>query len=61
MFIVTTTATLLHTLFRYKLFPIQRGGVSGFGMPPANRRPAEGAGENAGGHRWGQGNQLGGN
>ena len=46
---------------RYKLFPVQRGAMSGFGMPPANRRPvADDANQNPAGHRWGQGNQLGG-
>lgn len=53
-------------------FPPQRGGMSGFGMPPAAAAPrpaaAAAAGNQAGGgggfgfnHRWGRGQQLGDN
>uniref|UniRef100_A0A3Q4AIY6 Derlin n=1 Tax=Mola mola TaxID=94237 RepID=A0A3Q4AIY6_MOLML len=44
----------------YRYFPNRRGGVSGFGVPPA-RRPAaqEQVGGGAGRHNWGQGNRLG--
>jgi derlin-1 len=46
--------------FLYTYLPNRRGGVSGFGMPPAsNRRPAEGDANRR--HAWGQGNPLGGN
>ncbi|GLH14233.1 hypothetical protein R5R35_003348 [Gryllus longicercus] len=48
----------------YNWFPTQRGGVHGFGPPPANRRPAN-AGEapaaGQGRHHWGRGHVLGGN
>jgi hypothetical protein len=43
---------------RYKLLPNRRGGVSGFGMPPASRR-AVGDGDAGGGrHAWGEGHRL---
>ncbi|XP_064598969.1 derlin-1-like [Liolophura sinensis] len=51
---------LLHTpSFLYNWLPNRQGGVSGFGMAPSNRMRRD----NDGGarHRWGQGNQLGGN
>lgn len=45
------------TFYRYKLLPNRSGGVSGFGMPPASRRPADAAG-GGGRHAWGQGRRL---
>ncbi|XP_067005994.2 derlin-1 [Anabrus simplex] len=56
--------TLLVTpQFLYRWFPNQRGGVHGFGQPPATRRPAPGAGGGGGGgrHNWGRGYVLGDN
>ncbi|XP_033096363.1 derlin-1-like [Anneissia japonica] len=44
--------------FLYKYFPNRQGGVSGFGVAPASRRPQA---ANEGRHQWGQGNLLGGN
>jgi len=41
----------------YNFFPNQRGGVHGFGQPPASRRPAN----DGGGHNWGRGHVLGDN
>ncbi|EDV18822.1 uncharacterized protein TRIADDRAFT_51239 [Trichoplax adhaerens] len=46
--------------FLYRYFPSRRGGVSGFGVPPASRRP-ENEGQGFRGHRWGTGQTLGGN
>ncbi|KAM9353664.1 derlin-1 [Symphorus nematophorus] len=51
--------------FLYRLFPNRRGGVAGFGVPPARRAAAhDQAGGGAGGgqqrHNWGQGFRLGG-
>uniref|UniRef100_A0A9L0RG59 Derlin n=1 Tax=Equus caballus TaxID=9796 RepID=A0A9L0RG59_HORSE len=45
--------------FLYHWLPNRRGGVSGFGVPPANMRRA--ADQNGGGgrHNWGQGFRLG--
>nr|KAF6300405.1 derlin 1 [Myotis myotis] len=45
--------------FLYRWLPSRRGGVSGFGMPPASVRRA--ADQNGGGgrHNWGQGFRLG--
>ncbi|XP_040835294.1 derlin-1 isoform X3 [Ochotona curzoniae] len=45
--------------FLYRWLPSRRGGVSGFGVPPASMRRA--ADQNAGGgrHNWGQGFRLG--
>ncbi|ESN98693.1 hypothetical protein HELRODRAFT_67318 [Helobdella robusta] len=40
----------------YKYFPNRRGGVSGFGVAPATRRPDD----NQQRHSWGRGQQLGG-
>jgi len=45
--------------FMYNWFPNRRGGVAGFGMPPASRRRDDN--DNRGGHTWGRGNALGGN
>lgn len=44
---------------RYRWLPSRRGGVSGFGVPPASMRRA--ADQNGGGgrHNWGQGFRLG--
>ncbi|KAB0398382.1 hypothetical protein E2I00_013687 [Balaenoptera physalus] len=43
----------------YRWLPSRRGGVSGFGVPPASMRRA--ADQNGGGgrHNWGQGFRLG--
>ncbi|KAF3822735.1 hypothetical protein GH733_008109 [Mirounga leonina] len=45
--------------FLYRWLPSRRGGVSGFGVPPASMRRA--ADQNGGGgrHNWGQGFRLG--
>uniref|UniRef100_A0A673UJB9 Derlin n=1 Tax=Suricata suricatta TaxID=37032 RepID=A0A673UJB9_SURSU len=45
--------------FLYRWLPSRRGGVSGFGVPPASVRRA--ADQNGGGgrHNWGQGFRLG--
>ncbi|XP_021563380.1 derlin-1 isoform X2 [Carlito syrichta] len=45
--------------FLYRWLPSRRGGVSGFGAPPASMRRA--ADQNGGGgrHHWGQGFRLG--
>ncbi|KAF6099096.1 derlin 1 [Phyllostomus discolor] len=45
--------------FLYRWLPSRRGGVSGFGVPPASVRRA--ADQNGGGgrHHWGQGFRLG--
>uniref|UniRef100_A0A2K5ISA1 Derlin n=1 Tax=Colobus angolensis palliatus TaxID=336983 RepID=A0A2K5ISA1_COLAP len=45
--------------FLYRWLPSRRGGVSGFGVPPASLRRA--ADQNGGGgrHNWGQGFRLG--
>ncbi|KAJ4447076.1 hypothetical protein ANN_09065, partial [Periplaneta americana] len=59
--------TLLSTpSILYSWFPNQRGGVHGFGIPPATRRPANDGGGGGGGgggdrHNWGRGQVLGGN
>lgn len=49
--------------FLYKFLPNRVGGMSGFGVPPANRaRPANDGGGGGGRHNWGGGgNVLGGN
>ena len=44
--------------FRYQYFPSRRGGVSGFGIPPASSRRQPGNNNNR--HDWGAGHQLGG-
>lgn len=46
------------TSLRYKLLPNRRGGVSGFGMPPASRRTAGDGDAGGGRHDWGQGRRL---
>lgn len=50
-----------HLLYRYKLLPNRQGGVSGFGVAPASRRPRDqdngGGGGGWGG--WGRGQRLG--
>lgn len=52
---------ILTSLCRYRFFPNRRGGVSGFGVPPARRQaPQENAGGLGGRHNWGQGFRLGG-
>ncbi|KAG8570182.1 hypothetical protein GDO81_011133 [Engystomops pustulosus] len=44
----------------YRWFPSRRGGVSGFGVPPASaRRPADDQAGGGGRHNWGQGFRLG--
>ncbi|KAK3610374.1 hypothetical protein CHS0354_008650 [Potamilus streckersoni] len=42
----------------YKFFPNRRGGVSGFGVPPASRR-RDNDNDDHGRHAWGRGEQLG--
>lgn len=44
--------------FLYTYFPKQRGGMSGFGMPPPRRQQEGGQGERR--HNWGAGHALGG-
>lgn len=44
----------------YKLLPNRQGGVSGFGVPPASRRPRNDNGGGGGGWGgWGRGHRLG--
>ncbi|KAL3860205.1 hypothetical protein ACJMK2_010361 [Sinanodonta woodiana] len=43
----------------YKYFPNRRGGVSGFGVPPASRRRDDDNNGDPGRHPWGRGEQLG--
>lgn len=45
----------------YKLLPNRQGGVSGFGVPPASRRPRnqDNGGGGGGWRGWGQGHRLG--
>ena len=45
---------------RYRYFPNRRGGVSGFGVPPASNRRQQ-ADDHGGRHAWGRGQQLGDN
>uniref|UniRef100_A0A8C7AEM4 Derlin n=1 Tax=Neovison vison TaxID=452646 RepID=A0A8C7AEM4_NEOVI len=46
--------------FLYRWLPSRRGGVSGFGVPPASmRRAADQNGGGGGRHNWGQGFRLG--
>ena len=46
--------------YRYKLLPNRQGGVSGFGVPPASRRPRNDNGGGGGGWGgWGRGHRLG--
>jgi hypothetical protein len=50
--------TTFFIFFRYHFFPNeQRGGIRGFGEPPASRRPDNGGGR----HDWGRGHVLGDN
>ena len=44
---------------RYKLLPNRQGGVSGFGVPPASRRPRDQDNQGGGWGGWGRGHRLG--
>uniref|UniRef100_A0A8C0HKQ4 Derlin n=1 Tax=Buteo japonicus TaxID=224669 RepID=A0A8C0HKQ4_9AVES len=44
---------------RYRWLPNRRGGVSGFGVPPASMRRAAEDQQGGGRHNWGQGFRLG--
>uniref|UniRef100_A0A8D0G8Z5 Derlin n=1 Tax=Sphenodon punctatus TaxID=8508 RepID=A0A8D0G8Z5_SPHPU len=46
--------------FLYRWLPSRRGGVSGFGIPPASMRRAVDDQQGGGRHNWGQGFRLGG-
>lgn len=43
----------------YRWLPNRRGGVSGFGVPPASMRRAAEDQQGGGRHNWGQGFRLG--
>lgn len=45
--------------FLYRWLPNRRGGVSGFGVPPASMRRAAEDQQGGGRHNWGQGFRLG--
>ena len=51
--------TLVWSSYRYNLLPNRQGGVSGFGVAPASRRPRDQGNHGDGWGGWGRGHRLG--